>query len=78
MENETRKARKKESEAGRKWRSKRKKKKARGDETDVEGHVAGSWGGVGCCERREEDDLQTADAFGACGGGKSACSGKGL
>ena len=45
-----------------------------------EGHImmAGSWGGVGCCERREEDDLQTADAAGACDGGKSPWCGLGL
>ena len=40
--------------------------------------MAGSWGGVGCGERREEDDLQTVDAVGARDGGKGARSEHGL
>ena len=65
-------ARTKESDKARGTR-----KEVRGDKTD-QGHVVGSRAGVGCCERREEDDLQTVDAVGACDGAKSARSGKGL
>ena len=40
--------------------------------------MVGSWGGVGCDEGREEDDLQAVDTFGARDGRESARGVEGL
>ena len=40
--------------------------------------MVGSWRGVGCGARREENDLQAADAAGASDGGKGVRVGQGF